>query len=115
MKLKLPLKFLIIFACTRTLDVAGKSTLTDSHVAADEIISEEVARDVRMTDTRQDKAEQGITIESTGIFLYYKMNDKSLKNFKGNKSGNEYIINLIDSPGHVDEIGGKSQACFNCQ
>ncbi|KAM0933664.1 putative ribosomal protein S5 domain 2-type [Dioscorea sansibarensis] len=58
--------------------------------------------DVRMTDTRQDEAECGITIKSTGISLYYKMTDEALKNFKGDKSGNEYLINLIDSPGHVD-------------
>ncbi|KAJ1430755.1 Tr-type G domain, conserved site [Sesbania bispinosa] len=80
----------------------GKSTLTDSLVAAAGIIAEEVAGDVRMTDTRQDEAERGITIKSTGISLYYEMSDNDLKNFKGEREGNEYLINLIDSPGHVD-------------
>ena len=60
------------------------------------------AGDVRLTDTRADEAERGITIKSTGISLYYNMTDESLKLFKGEKDGNEYIINLIDSPGHVD-------------
>ena len=55
-----------------------------------------------MTDTRQDEAERGITIKSTGISLYYEMTDGDLKNFKGDREGNEYLINLIDSPGHVD-------------
>ncbi|KAM0944696.1 putative translational (tr)-type GTP-binding domain, tr-type G domain-containing protein [Dioscorea sansibarensis] len=55
-----------------------------------------------MIDTRQDEAERGITIESKGISLYYEMSDDSLKNFKGERMGNEYLINLIDSPGHVD-------------
>ncbi|KAL0284937.1 UNVERIFIED_CONTAM: Elongation factor 2 [Sesamum radiatum] len=45
----------------------GKSTLTDSLVAAAGIIAQEVAGDVRMTDTRADEAERGITIKSTGV------------------------------------------------
>ncbi|KAJ0715879.1 putative protein-synthesizing GTPase [Helianthus annuus] len=80
----------------------GKSTLTDSLVAAAGIIAQEVAGDVRMTDTRADEAERGITIKSTGISLYYEMTDEALKSFKGERNGNEYLINLIDSPGHVD-------------
>ena len=60
------------------------------------------AGDVRLTDTRADEAERGITIKSTGISLYYDMSAASLKLFQGEKDGNEYIINLIDSPGHVD-------------
>ncbi|KAK3161897.1 hypothetical protein QOZ80_1BG0082840 [Eleusine coracana subsp. coracana] len=80
----------------------GKSTLTDSLVAAAGIIAQDVAGDVRMTDTRADEAERGITIKSTGISLYYEMSDDSLKSYKGERDGNEYLINLIDSPGHVD-------------
>ncbi|XP_061368449.1 elongation factor 2 [Gastrolobium bilobum] len=80
----------------------GKSTLTDSLVAAAGIIAQEVAGDVRMTDTRADEAERGITIKSTGISLYYEMTDEALKAYKGERNGNEYLINLIDSPGHVD-------------
>ncbi|KAG6514349.1 hypothetical protein ZIOFF_024702 [Zingiber officinale] len=41
----------------------GKSTLTDSLVAAAGIIVQEVAGDVRMTDTRQDEAERGLVGE----------------------------------------------------
>ncbi|KAI5389260.1 hypothetical protein KIW84_074788 [Lathyrus oleraceus] len=40
--------------------------------------------------------------KSTGISLYYEMIDDSLKSFKGERNGNEYLINLIDSPGHID-------------
>ena len=60
------------------------------------------AGDMRLTDTRADEAERGITIKSTGISLYYQMSDDSMSGYKGDKMGNEYIINLIDSPGHVD-------------
>jgi translation elongation factor EF-4 len=49
--------------------VSGKSTLTDSLVAAPGII----AGDVRLTDTWADEAETGITIKSTGISLYYEI------------------------------------------
>ncbi len=49
--------------------VSGKSTLTDSLVAAPGII----AGDVRLTDTWADEAETGITIKSTGISLYYEV------------------------------------------
>ncbi|GKC30386.1 elongation factor 2 [Tanacetum coccineum] len=80
----------------------GKSTLTDSLVAAAGIIAQETAGDVRMTDTRADEAEDGYSIKSTGISLYYKFTDEELKSFKGERDGNEYLINLIDSPGHVD-------------
>ncbi|KAG2284102.1 hypothetical protein Bca52824_055322 [Brassica carinata] len=69
----------------------SKSTLTDSLVAAAGIIAQEAAGDVRMTDTRADEAERGITIKSTGISLYYEMTDASLKSFTGARDGNEYL------------------------
>jgi len=68
----------------------GKSTLTDSLVAAAGIISEAAAGDSRMTDNRPDEIERGITIKSTSISLYSE--------YKKTK----YLVNLIDSPGHVD-------------
>ncbi|KAL2642591.1 hypothetical protein R1flu_010178 [Riccia fluitans] len=80
----------------------GKSTLTDSLVAAAGIIAQADAGDVRLTDTRADEAERGITIKSTGISLYYELGEETLKDFKGEKDGSDYLINLIDSPGHVD-------------
>lgn len=60
------------------------------------------AGDARLTDTRQDEQERGITIKSTGISLYYEMGDESLKAFKRARDGNSFLVNLIDSPGHVD-------------
>ncbi|VAI39507.1 unnamed protein product [Triticum turgidum subsp. durum] len=44
----------------------------------------------------------GITIKSTGISLFYQMTPESLEMYKGDRDGDEYLINLIDSPGHVD-------------
>ncbi|CAL5221742.1 g3992 [Coccomyxa viridis] len=80
----------------------GKSTLTDSLVAAAGIIAMENAGDARLTDTRQDEQDRCITIKSTGISLYYQIEDEKLKGFTKERNGNDYLINLIDSPGHVD-------------
>jgi elongation factor 2 len=76
----------------------GKSTLTDSLIAKAGIISQEHAGDARFTDTRADEKERGITIKSTGVSLYYEME----YNAKGEEVKEPYLINLIDSPGHVD-------------
>ena len=100
----------------------GKTTLTDSLVQKAGIISSKAAGGARYTDTRADEAERGITIKSTGISMYFEydmgknstmtqeeqdtrdaeieaMNEADCT-VKINK--NSYLINLIDSPGHVD-------------
>jgi elongation factor 2 len=74
----------------------GKSTLTDSLIAKAGIIAGEAAGDVRFTDTREDEKERGITIKSTGVSLYYETD------VVNEKDSIAYLINLIDSPGHVD-------------
>merc|ERR1712195_466826 len=74
----------------------GKSTLTDSLVAKAGIIAGEKAGDARHTDTRKDEQERGITIKSTGISLYYETDVVNQKDTE------KFLINLIDSPGHVD-------------
>jgi elongation factor 2 len=78
----------------------GKSTLTDSLVAAAGIIALEDAGNVRLTDTRQDEKDRGITIKSTGISLYFQMPEECI--LPPNAVGRNFLINLIDSPGHVD-------------
>jgi len=74
----------------------GKSTLTDSLIAKAGIIAGEKAGNARFTDTREDEQERGITIKSTGVSLYYETDIVDGENTK------PYLINLIDSPGHVD-------------
>merc|ERR1712070_535102 len=78
----------------------GKSTLTDSLVAAAGIIAMAQAGDARLTDTRQDEQDRCITIKSTGISLYYEMDEAFPIPPEAN--GREFLINCIDSPGHVD-------------
>eukprot|EP00158_Paraphelidium_tribonemae_P006078 Partr_v1_DN27666_c0_g1_i1_m64711 putative Elongation factor len=81
----------------------GKSTLTDSLVSKAGIIASAKAGEVRFTDTRQDEIDRGITIKSTAISMYFHMDDpEDLAAIKQKTDGAEFLINLIDSPGHVD-------------
>jgi elongation factor 2 len=79
----------------------GKSTLTDSLISKAGIIAGAKAGDARFTDTRQDEQDRCITIKSTGVSLYYEIDtsDPLMKEFHASPST---LINLIDSPGHVD-------------
>eukprot|EP00172_Hildenbrandia_rubra_P001369 Plantae.Rhodophyta-Hildenbrandia_rubra.ctg19109.p1 GENE.Plantae.Rhodophyta-Hildenbrandia_rubra.ctg19109~~Plantae.Rhodophyta-Hildenbrandia_rubra.ctg19109.p1 ORF type:complete len:842 (-),score=193.45 Plantae.Rhodophyta-Hildenbrandia_rubra.ctg19109:206-2731(-) len=78
----------------------GKSTLTDSLVAAAGIIAMANAGDARLTDTRQDEQDRCITIKSTGISLYFQFpQDLTLPK---DTTSRDFLVNLIDSPGHVD-------------
>jgi len=81
----------------------GKSTLTDSLIAKAGIIAAADAGDKRNTDTRQDEQDRGITIKSTGVSLYFEFKDEN-KHLVPKPSDPEsgFLINLIDSPGHVD-------------
>uniref|UniRef100_A0A7N8XX22 Eukaryotic translation elongation factor 2b n=1 Tax=Mastacembelus armatus TaxID=205130 RepID=A0A7N8XX22_9TELE len=80
----------------------GKSTLTDSLVSKAGIIASSRAGETRFTDTRKDEQERCITIKSTAISLYYELGENDLAFIKHSKDGNGFLINLIDSPGHVD-------------
>ncbi|XP_049269416.1 elongation factor-like GTPase 1 isoform X5 [Rhipicephalus sanguineus] len=66
----------------------GKTTLADSLVASNGIISQKLAGKLRYLDSRKDEQERGITMKSSAITLYYPKRD--------------LLVNLIDSPGHVD-------------
>ncbi len=71
----------------------GKSTLSDALLRRAGVISDTADR---FLDNTPEEMERGITIQSTGISMYYKadLHDKGEEE--------EYLINLIDSPGHVD-------------
>ncbi|KAI0735042.1 eukaryotic translation elongation factor 2 [Earliella scabrosa] len=80
----------------------GKSTLTDSLVSKAGIIASAKAGDMRFTDTREDEKERGITIKSTAISMYFEVDKDDVTAIKQKTEGTEFLINLIDSPGHVD-------------
>ncbi len=76
----------------------GKSTLTDSLLAASGLLAEKVAGEARATDTREDEQERGITIKTTGISLVHDFEEKI------------HLVNLQDTPGHVDFSGEVTSA-----
>jgi elongation factor 2 len=82
----------------------GKSTLTDSLLSKAGIIADAKAGETRATDTRKDEQERCITIKSTAISMYFEMPAKDMEFIKQEKESdiNGFLINLIDSPGHVD-------------
>jgi elongation factor 2 len=84
----------------------GKSTLTDSLVSKAGIIAGAKAGEARFTDTRKDEQERCITIKSTAVSMYFELSEKDVAFVKGadqcEPGVRGFLINLIDSPGHVD-------------
>jgi len=80
----------------------GKSTLTDSLVTKAGIIAQAKAGEMRFTDTRKDEQERCITIKSTAVSMYYELSEADMEFVTQETDGNAFLINLIDSPGHVD-------------
>ena len=76
----------------------GKTTLADSIVASNGLISQRLAGQLRYLDSRQDEQERGITMKSSAVTLGYQ----------------DHVINLIDSPGHVDFSSEVSTAVRLC-
>merc|ERR1712032_748417 len=86
-----------------------RSALLDSLVSEAGIIAASKAGETGATDTRKDEQDRCITIKSTAISMFFNMDEKDLAFIKQpvskKKDGtNEpgFLINLIDSPGHVD-------------
>ncbi len=68
----------------------GKTTLTDSLIAASGLLSKDVAARARLLDYDQIEQERGITIKASGISLLHPYRD------------DEFLVHLIDTPGHID-------------
>ncbi|RAO69674.1 uncharacterized protein BHQ10_005686 [Talaromyces amestolkiae] len=90
----------------------GKTSLTDSLIATNGIISPKLAGKIRYLDSRPDEQLRGITMESSAISLYFSMLRRSAPDAAPETK--EYLINLIDSPGHIDfssEVSTASRLC----
>lgn len=77
----------------------GKTTLTDSLIQKAGIIAQKNAGDMRYMSTREDEQQRGITIKSSGVSLFFEVAKEDLP---PDAVGQQFLINLIDSPGHVD-------------
>ena len=67
----------------------GKTTLADNLISSNGIISKKLVGKLMYMDDRIDEQDRGITMKSSSISLLAKCKEE------------EYLINLIDSPGHV--------------
>ncbi|KAI5457795.1 P-loop containing nucleoside triphosphate hydrolase protein [Mariannaea sp. PMI_226] len=90
----------------------GKTSLTDALLATNGIISPKLAGKIRYLDSRPDEQLRGITMESSAISLYFSMLRRSAPD--ATPEAKEYLVNLIDSPGHIDfssEVSTASRLC----
>ena len=81
----------------------GKTTLCDSLIASNGIISQKTAGEVRYMDSRPDEQRRGITMKASSISLWHRRKFEATSNSP--VPHKDFLVNLIDSPGHVDFSG----------
>jgi elongation factor 2 len=76
----------------------GKTTMSDSLLAEAGLLSPKIAGAARALDYLEEEQKRGITIKTANISLLHEIEGKS------------HVVNLIDTPGHVDFTGKVTRA-----
>ncbi len=84
--------------CTSAHIDHGKTTFSDNLIAGAGMMSDELAGRALQLDFREDEQARGITIDAANVSMVH------------DHEGQDYLINLIDTPGHVDFGGDVTRA-----
>ena len=96
----------------------GKTTLSDSLLCSNGLFSAKLAGRLRYLDSTEEEQKRGITMHSSAISLLYKLTTPTATTAAAaivpqveeaapdaaitGPDSSEYLINLVDSPGHID-------------